>query len=62
MPVRLNMLKIKHILQEKRAECQEKSLILHAKFAERVSEGFGSIEYMKHLQLTIVRPESSNLL
>ena len=29
---------------------------------QSVSEGYGSIEYMKHLQLTIVRPESSNLL
>ena len=38
MPVRLNMLKSKHILQEKRAKqplCHEKLLILQAKFAER---------------------------
>ena len=29
---------------------------------QSVSEGYSSIEYMKHLQLTIVRPKSSNLL
>lgn len=35
---------------------------VYYKSLQSVSEGFGSIEYMKHLQLTIVRPELSNLL
>lgn len=32
------------------------------KSLQSVSEGYSSIDYMKHLQLTIVRPKSSNLL
>ena len=49
MPFQLNMLKSKHILQEKRAKwtlSQKKSLTLQTKFAERA---FGIISHLKYV-------------
>lgn len=41
---------------------KSEEIINFANSLQSVSEGYSSLDYMKHLQLTIVSPKSSNLL